>query len=126
MQNPETPTKDDLEADVLPEGATLVLDSESVDSPEAMGPSVPQRRITRESFLGILRKLLATEQISPRQAREMRHKFGISNKSFGKKKVDLAKKKRKRKIAKASRRANRYNGSIKGQYRASQPVRVST
>ncbi len=103
------------------EGAILNLDTKDVEPIEM--PKAPEVEptnpltMTKESFLAILREMLSTDQITPRQALEMRQRFGITSSYFTKKKPDVAKKRRKRKIANASRVFNRYNNSTKGQKR---------
>ncbi len=92
-------------------GTTLELKSE----PEQ--PTQKEIKLTQNKFMEVLRKMLGTEQITQQQMLEMRRRFGISNASFHKKKADPAKKKRARKLARAKRRVNRHNGSLKGQTR---------
>lgn len=92
-------------------GTTLTLKSEESPAQE------PQKKLTIEQFLVLLRDMLASEKITPRQALELRRQFGIPNNYFTKKKIDKIKRKRKRAIANASRRRNRYNANAKGQKR---------
>jgi hypothetical protein len=104
--------------DLPPQGATLNLDSSTLDPVEAPVQQ-PQKQIqlTRDKFMNILRNMLASEQITRQQMLEMRRRFGISNASFHKKKRDPEKEKRAKKLARARRRVNRLNNSTKGQKR---------
>lgn len=106
-----------VDTDILPEGATLHLDSSVLDPVE--GPIPEQKRIhmTPDKFLGVLRKMFEGEKITRAQMIEMRRRFGITNSYFTKPKTDKAKKKKAKAVAKASRRRNRYNNSTKGQKR---------
>ena len=115
----EEQTPIELKDDQLPEGATLVLDSSELTPEQTQGEGEPQKQITLtpDKFMDVLRKMLASDQITRRQMLEMRRRFGITNASFHKKKVDAAKKKRKRALAYRNRRANRLNNSTKGQKR---------
>lgn len=80
---------------------------------------IPHKKITPEQFMSMIRGMLIDEKISLQQARELRRSFGIANSYFTKRKVSNAKKKRKRAMAKASRRKNRHNNSMKGHKRNS-------
>lgn len=106
------------ETQPLPEtndGATLTLNTAETSPVET--PAEQQKKLTVEQFLVLLRDMLASEKITPRQALELRRQFGIPNNYFTKKKIDKIKRKRKRAIANASRRRNRYNANAKGQKR---------
>lgn len=106
---------DEVENDTLPEGATLVLNSEELVPETLVEERKPTMALTREKFLGILSRMLADEEITRSQAMEMRRRFGISNASFHAKKINKAKKKKARKLAYHNRRVNRLNGSTRGQ-----------
>lgn len=101
------------------EGATLHLDSSSLDPITVSPPEQPQKQIklTRNKFLQILSQMFASEQITRQQMLEMRRRFGISNASFHAKKRDKALIKRKKAIAYNSKRVNRLNNCAKGETR---------
>lgn len=101
--------------DELPEGATLTLSTEDLLPETIIEERQPTMALTREKFLGIISRMLASEEITQRQAMEMRRRFGISNASFHAKKVDSKKKKKARKLAARNRKVNRWNGSKKGE-----------
>jgi hypothetical protein len=99
------------------EGTTLHLDSKKVEPIEVAAPQQPQKQIelTREKFLKIIKIMLENEEITRSQMLEMRRRFGITNASFHKKKVDKVKKKKAKKLARHHRRINKLNNSTKGQ-----------
>lgn len=115
------------------EGTTLELNSDILDMDKktsssrmypaskemqkAIEPGQKEIKLSSNKFMEVLKKMLGTEQITHEQMLEMRRRFGITNASFHAKKVDPAKKKRARKLARAKRRINRHNGSMKGQSR---------
>lgn len=110
----ENGTTIDIESPL--EGATLNLSSKDIEPIELQAQEPQQQLIpTRTKFLQILRAMVASEQITQRQATEMRRRFGISNASFHAKKVDQDKKKRKKALAYNNKKTNRHNGSTKGQ-----------
>ncbi len=100
------------------QGATLAIDSSIADPPPAITPEEPKQTpgafMTPDKLMGLLKKMVDTEQVSPEQARSMRRQFGITNNYFTKPKVSREEKKKKKAIATASKRANRYNESTKG------------
>lgn len=107
--------------DTLPEGAELVLNTddfvdEATTLPEPK-KQAPGAFLSVEKFLGLLRHMVVTEQITKRQAREMRQKFGITNNYFTKPKVDAVKKAKRKAIANASRLRNLDTACTKGQKR---------
>lgn len=107
--------------DTIPEGAVLSIDSSIADPPptldapqEVEQKQTPGTFMTPEKLMGLLKKMVETEQVTPEQARTMRQQFGISQAYFTGKKVSREEKKKKKAIATASKRANRYNESSKG------------
>jgi hypothetical protein len=88
---------------------TPSVTSEEVTNTEA------DTKLSQDKIMSALRKMVDSEQITHEQMVDMRRKLGISNASFHKKKIDLAKKKKARRLAKAQRQVNRHNGSTKGQ-----------
>lgn len=66
-------------------------------------------------LMDILRGMLAEGKITASQAKQLRTRFGITQSFFTGKRFDKEKARRKRKIAKASRRRNRYPGATRGQ-----------
>lgn len=116
----ETPK---VETPVVPEGAILAIDSSIADPPPKLDPPAePEHkhgpRMTPEKMMGLLKKMVDTEQMTPEQARQMRKQFGISQAYFTGVKISKEDKKKKKAIADASRKANRYNGSTKGAKRS--------
>lgn len=102
------------------EGSTLVLKSSDIapvnlDAPEQTQPEQPKTVLTKEKFLSILSQMISSGDITSRQAQEMRRRFGITNASFHKKKVNKVAKKKAKALAYKNRRTNRLNGSTKGQ-----------
>jgi hypothetical protein len=102
-------------------GATLAIDSSIadalpvIDAPEVEQPKqTPGAHMTPEKLMGLLRKMVNSEQMTKEQARQMRRQFGITQSYFTGKKVSREEKKKKKAIATASKRANRYNESSKG------------
>src|SRR5271157_3165424 len=82
--------------DTLPEGATLVLDSSEFQDVKLQPPeSVPGKQIpmTQEAILAFVSKMVASGEITTRQAADIRRRFGISGSIFTKKKVNKAAKK---------------------------------
>lgn len=106
---------------VLGSPEQLKADLEDFGIDAALENDAPQKEITltRDNFLKALRRMLGEETITRSQMLEMRRRFGITNASFHAKKVDITKKKAKRKLAAKARRVNRQNNSIKGQKRSS-------
>lgn len=108
--------------EALPEGAVLSIDSSiadpppTIDAPEEKAPT-PGAFMTPEKFLGILRKMVATEQMTLEQARQMRKQMGITQSYFTGTKITDEERRERRHRVKASRRINRHNGSGKGQKR---------
>ena len=102
--------------DELPEGATLVLDSKDAETVTLNLPQKePKARLTRDQFMAILSQMISSGDITPRQAQEMRRRFGITNASFHNRKVNKAKKKKAKTLAYKNQRTNRLNGSKKGE-----------
>lgn len=99
-------------------GATLAIDSSIANPPptiEAPEPKqTPGAHMTPEKLMGLVKKMVDSEQITPEQARTMRRQFGITQSYFTGKKVSREEKNKKKKIADASKRKNRYNESTKG------------
>ena len=109
----------------VPEGAVLALDSSIADPPPKLDPPkdkefvpTPGAFMTPDKFMGILKKMVDSEQISPKQAKQMRQQFGVKQSYFTGTKIDPVKNKEKKAVAQSSRVANRYNGSSKGQKRS--------
>ena len=83
----------------------LDLNSEELDAAESQDtPNVP---LTKDEMLVTISKMVDSEQISPAQARHMRFQMGIYQSDFTKKKLDKKKSRKRNKIAKKSRKANR-------------------
>lgn len=110
------------ETPVVPEGAVLAIDSSVADPPPAIEAPEPKQTpgafISPEKMMGLLKKMVDTEQMTAEQARTMRRQFGITQSYFTGAKISREEKKAKKKIADASRRTNRYNASTKGQKRS--------
>lgn len=102
--------------DVVP-GETLMLNSSDIEPIKVNPPEQeqPKTTLTRDKFMNILSQMIASGDITPRQAMEMRGRFGITNASFHNKKINKAKKKKAKALAYRNRRINRLNGSTKGQ-----------
>lgn len=115
----ETPK---VETPVVPEGAVLAIDSSIADAlPTIEAPEpkqTPGAHMTPQKLMKMLKKMVDSEQLTPEQARTMRKQFGISQAYFTGKHITVEEKKKKKEIVTASKRANRYNGSTKGQKRS--------
>lgn len=111
---------DKLVDEALGEGATLHLDSSSLDPIQLAAPQEQKQiKLTRAKFLQILSQMLATEQITRKQMLEMRRRFGISNASFHAKKRNKTKIKKAKALAYSNKRTNRLNKSTKGENKRS-------
>jgi hypothetical protein len=105
--------------DQTSQGQTLVLDSTTaLETPAVTTPDQDSRKMlkaTPEMVMKFMRDMMSNGKLTPRQAQELRKQLGVTKNFFTKKKVDPAKKKRRKQIAEASRRRNRYTGATKGQ-----------
>lgn len=103
----------------IPEGATLAIDSSIADPPPTIDPPAAKptngAHMTPKKLMALLKNMVDSEQMTKEQARAMRKQFGLSQAYFTGKHITRDEKKKKQAIVDASRKANRYNGSTKGQ-----------
>lgn len=108
-----------VETPAVPEGTVLAIDSSVADSlptidPPEQAKQTPGAFMTSGKLMGMLKKMVDSQQMTQEQAQTMRRQFGISQSYFTGKKVSREEKNKKKAITKASKRANRYNESTKG------------
>lgn len=118
-----TPETTKIDTTAIPEGAILAIDSSVADPLPVIDPpeqpkQTPGAHMTPEKLMEMLKVMVDTEQLTPEQAQTMRRQFGITQSYFTGSKTSRADKKKKKAIAENSRKANRYNGSTKGQKRS--------
>lgn len=88
--------------------------AEGVVQPTAQHPQI---QLTRPALLNALRQMWGKGQIPAAQLQQICRQLRIPVSYLLKGKVNVAKKKRIKALAKKARRRNRYNGSTKGQTR---------